>query len=97
MTDVPECITPTDISIMSDAEIDELLDRVRSSRLRAYQLYVEAEKEKQLVRDSKLRDKLTQQCRMMQKEVIRADKVIDCLEKRINNIRTIQLELGELP
>jgi len=93
----PEFIQPTDISVMTDAEFDALLERVRASRLVAYQKYMEAEKQKQLIRDEKLRDKLTQQTRMLDKEIVRADKVMAALEKRINNIRVIQLELNELP
>jgi len=93
----PEFIQPKDISVMTDAEFDSLLERIRESRLRAYQAYMEAEKQKQLIRDEKLRDKLAQQTRMLDKEIIRADKVIVALEKRINNIRVIQLDLNELP
>lgn len=95
--DAPEFIDPIDISRMDDTAIDKHLDRVRESRLRAYYLYMEAEKIKQEVRDEKLRIKLHKQCEMFGKEIARADRVILALEKRINNIRSIQLELGELP
>lgn len=97
MEDAPEFINPTDISRMTDETVDKHLDRVRSDRLRAYQIYLEAEKIKIEVRDEKLRTKLTKQCEMMAKEIARADRVIEALDKRINNIRSIQLELGELP
>ena len=97
MIEAPEFIDPTDISKMNDEQIDKHLDRVREARLRAYYLYMEAEKIKQEIRDEKLRAKLTKQCEMLSKEIARADRVIAALEKRINNIRSIQLELGTLP
>ena len=96
MTETPDFINPEDSTIMSDADFDAFVDKIRESRLRAYYLYMEETKRKQEVRDEKLRTKLAAQVRMLDKEIIRGDKVILALEKRINNIRSLQLELGEL-
>ena len=96
MKEAPEFIDPVDITVMDDATFDKLLERIRESRLRAYYLFMEMGKIKMDVRDKKLRVKLAKQNEMLGKEVVRADKVIDALEKRINNIRSIQLELGDL-
>jgi len=96
MSNAPDFIQPPDIVIMSDEEFDTLLDRVRDSRLKAYRMYMEAEKEKQLIRDEKMRTKLAKQVEMLGKEEMRANKVIAALEKRMNTIRLIQLTLGDL-
>ena len=96
MVEAPEFIDPADVTVMDDEAFDKLLTRIRESRLKAYMLFMEAEKIKMEVRDAKLRDKLAAQTRMLDKEIIRADKVVIALEKRINNIRSIQLELGDL-
>ena len=96
MVEAPEFIDPADITVMDDEAFDKLLTRIRESRLRAYQLYLAAEEQKMMIRDGKLRTQLSNQTRMLDKEIIRADKVVIALNKRINNIRSIQLELGDL-
>jgi hypothetical protein len=96
MTKAPECIDPIDITIMDDEEFERRLDVIRAARLRAFVLFMEAEKDKQDIRDGKLREKLAHQLKMLNKELPRGDKIVDALEKRMNNIRSIQLELGQL-
>ena len=94
---IPEFILPKDVRDITDAQFDKMLEVIQEVRLRAYHKYMEAEKQKMEERDEKLRTKLTKQNEMLMKEIIRADKVVIALNKRINTIRSLQLELGELP
>lgn len=93
---VPDFITPTDIANLDDERIDAMLKRIQEDRLRAYHIFLEAEKLKMEVRQEKLRKKLDQHARMLEKEITRMDKVIEVINKRVNNIRAIKLEIGEL-
>ena len=93
---VPEFITPSNVADLDDDRLDTLINRVREDRLRAYYIFLEAEKMKMEVRQEKLRKKLDQHARMLSKEITQCDRVIEKLNKRVNNIRAIKLEIGEL-
>jgi len=93
---VPNFITPTDISILDDKHLDALIKRVQDCRMHAYHIFLEAEEMKMKIRNEKLRTKLDNHARMLEKEITRLDKVIVLLDKRINNIRAIKLEIGDI-
>jgi len=93
---VPEFITPADILTLDDAKLDVFLKGIREYRMRSYHIFLETEKMKMEIRNEKLRKKLDQHARMLEKEITRLDKVIILLTKRINNIRAVKLEIGDI-
>ncbi len=93
---VPNFITPTDISMLDDKHLDALIKRIQDCRMHSYHIFLEAEEMRMKVRDEKLRTKLAKQAGMLKKEITRADKVLVVLNKRINNIRAIKLEIGDV-
>ena len=94
MTAEEEFITPKALYSMNDDAIEDMLEQLRDRRLSAVRLHEQALKAAQEAADEKARLSLFKQCEMATGNITRVDKALDALEKRINKIRALRLELG---
>jgi len=78
---------------MTDDEHEAFIEGIRERRLKPIQAFEEATLLKAEARKQQLEEQLEKQLGMFEKEMVRADKVMDVLEKRAIKLRAIKLEL----
>jgi|TARA_R100001530_G_scaffold72874_2_gene51428 hypothetical protein len=78
---------------MSDEEHEAFIDGIRERRLAPIKAYEEAVLLRAEARKQHLEGQLDKQLEMFEKEMVRAEKVMDALEKRSIKLRAIKLEL----
>lgn len=85
----------TNLSEMSNEDIDAMLTNIRERRMKPVKIFTENQMLRQQARVQGLEKKLEKQFEMFEKEIARAEKVQEALEKRALNIRAIRLELED--
>lgn len=88
--------TPIDLATikeMSDDEVDKLVGEIRERRLKPVHDYEESQAVKAMYRRAGLDKQLAQHQKMFEKELARADTIIDKLEARARKLRGLKLEL----
>ena len=80
---------------MTTDELDTQLAQRRERRLKAFAVYVEAVAVKKRATDERARTRLSKQLELLLKEFERLDLLFDKVEKRINTINGIRIELED--
>ena len=91
---IPDYITRHDIALMSDAELDVMVDVIRDRRMQSYRIYEQTQREKELVEQEKARAKIDRKCEMIIKKLNTIDKQLDTLEKYISELRGLRVQAG---
>lgn len=86
----------TDISKMSNEDIDALIIKLRERRMKPVKVYQENQLLKQQAYKQGLEHKVAKQFEMFEKDIARVDKALEALEKRALNIRALRLELEDV-
>lgn len=88
--------TPIELADLTKLDTDErenLLLGIRERRLYAAKIYEEAKSLKEAAAREKCLERLEHELEMFAKEAVRADRAIEKLEKRITNLRGIEMEI----
>lgn len=91
---VPEFITASDISTMSDDELDALVAAIRTRRLASYHVYKRTKEEKNQLDRDKVSAKIDKKCEQIIKSINAADKALEMMEQRIAELRGLRLQAG---
>ena len=86
----------TNISEMSNDDLDALIVGIQERRMKPVRIYTENQMLKAQARKMGLEKKTEKQFEMFEKELKRVDKAIEALEKRALNIRALRLELEDV-
>ena len=89
-------IALADLTQMTEDERELLVTRIRERRLAPVRAYEELTAAQALVRKDRLEIQWTKQLEMFTKDLARADKAMETLEKRGTKLRAIKLELEDL-
>ena len=81
---------------MTEDERELLVNQIRERRLAPVRAYEELTAAQALVRKDRLEIQWTKQLEMFAKDLARADKAMETLEKRGTKLRAIKLELEDL-
>jgi predicted component of viral defense system (DUF524 family) len=87
-------INPTSMETMTEDEIIAFTQAVRDARLAAVRAYELEMAEARAVKEARLTKKLTKDYELLGKEVLRATRCIEALEKRLMRIRVGRFDLG---
>jgi chaperonin cofactor prefoldin len=91
---VPEFITMSDIEKMTDEQLDEMLQAIRNRRLASYAVYRKSKDEINLLSTEKAKAKIEKKCEQIIKKLNTIDKQMDDLERYINELRGLRLQVG---
>ena len=91
---LPEFIRPSDISTLSDEQLEGLLNVIRLRRLTSTMLYEKTMKDKEEITQGKARDMLDNKCGQVYKEIEKAFKQLEKLELRVNEMRALRIQAG---
>ena len=83
----------TDISEMSDKELDAMIYNIRERRLKPVRDFEELSTLKAAALKQNLGKQLTRQLDMFEKELARADKALEKIEVRAIKLRALKLEI----
>ena len=89
-------IALADLTQMTEDERELLVNKIRERRLAPVRAYEELTAAQALVRKDKLEEMWTKQLTMFTKDLARADKAMETLEKRGTKLRAIKLEVEDL-
>ncbi len=89
-------IALANLTEMSEDERELLVTRIRERRLAPVRAYEELTLMQAEARKEQLEGQWTKQLEMFQKDLTRADKAMENLEKRGTKLRAIKLEIEEL-
>lgn len=89
-------IALANLTQMTEDERELLVNKIRERRLAPVRAYEELTAAQSLVRKDKLEEMWTKQLTMFTKDLARADKAMDTLEKRGTRLRAIRLEMEDL-
>ncbi len=89
-------IALANLTQMSEDERERLVNKIRERRLAPVRAYEELTTAQALVRKDKLEEMWTKQMVMFCKDLARADKAMETLEKRGTKLRAIKLEVEDL-
>lgn len=92
--DIPDFITPPDITSMSDAQLEQVLNLIRMRRLQSAMLYEKTQQEKTQLEETKARMQLEKKAEQVFKELDRAFAILDKLELRVNEMRALRIQAG---
>lgn len=84
------------ITEMSSEELDAHITRIRDRRLNPIRIYAEAQELRQRVIAGKLSARLDKQIHMLKKELDQHEKMLTKLDKRVLNIKALELELEDV-
>lgn len=93
----PEFIVPTDITKMTDEEIDALIDGIRLRRMDKSNLYKQTRKLRDKASSEKMLSQLDRKQSQLATALEKVDKALGNLEKKANEVRALRLQLGESP
>ncbi len=94
-TTPPNYITPTDITMWSDEQIDTLLDGIRYRRMQTRVLYEKTQELKNAAHAAKVGDMFDKKMAKLAEAISKFDKHIEKLEKVANEVRALRLQMGE--
>ena len=93
-TEVPDFITPVDVSAFDEAQLETLLEDIRERRLRAVRVYEQALADAKTLADDRARISLKKQIEMLRANLERVDKALAALDDRVQKVRALRLSLG---
>jgi hypothetical protein len=91
---IPDFIAQSDISKLSDDQLDQLINLIRLRRLNSTLQYERTMREKEQLTLSKAREQLEKKCVQVFKELDRSLTVLEKLELRINEMRGLRIQVG---
>jgi hypothetical protein len=91
---IPEYITPQDITKMTDAQLEQMLNVVRLRRMQATLIYENTQKEKERIKDERLFKSVEKASEQVFKKLERVNKYLDDLELKVNELRGYRLAAG---
>lgn len=94
---LPEHINPTDLSNLSDEEIDLLLMGIRQRRMQKLVLYNETVKLKEEARLVNIEGKLDRKLNQFLKQLDKVEKALEKLENYANEVNGLRIQLGVTP
>jgi len=89
-------IALADLTQMSEDERELLVNRIRERRLAPVRAYEELSLMQTEARKEQLEKQWAKQLEIFQKDLARADKAMETLEKRGTKLRAINLEIEQL-
>jgi len=89
-------IALADLTTMTEDERELLITKIRERRLAPVRAYEELTAAQALVRKDRLEEQWLKQLEMFTKDLARADKAMETLEKRGTKLRAIKLEVEDL-
>ena len=89
-------ITLADLTQMSEDERELLVNQIRGRRLAPVRAYEELSLMQAAARKEQLEKQWTKALEMFQKDLARADKAMEALEKRGTKLRAINLEIEQI-
>jgi len=89
-------IALADLTKMSEDERELLVNRIRERRLAPVRAYEELSLMQTEARKEQLEKQWAKQLEMFQKDLARADKTMETLEKRGTKLRAINLEIEQI-
>ena len=89
-------ITLADLTQMSEDERELLVNQIRERRLAPVKAYEELSLMQAAARKEQLEKQWTKALEMFQKDLARADKAMEALEKRGTKLRAINLEIEQI-
>jgi len=90
----PDFIDPANLTDYDDDEAEAMIEAIRARRLHALRVYELSKQEAAEAKLTKDTVSLEKQCEMLAKDIERTGKALDALEKRVNRIRALRLQLG---
>lgn len=82
-----------DITKMSADDYDKLLTLIRERRFKVHKEYERVQALKKEKRAETISTRVEKALRLLEKDVTRFDKLVETIEKRITNIRVLELEI----
>lgn len=92
--EIPDFISPPDISTMSDEQLEQLLNLVRLRRMQSQMQYEQTQREREQVTQEKARVQLEKKAEQVWNELDKVFKNLDKLELRVNEMRALRLQAG---
>lgn len=92
--DLPDFISPPDISKMTDPQLEQMLNLIRVRRLQSAMIYEQTKAQKAAVAEGRALDMLEKKAEQVFKELERAFNVLDKLELRVNEMRALRVQAG---
>ena len=89
-------ISLADLTQMSEDERELLVNQIRERRLAPVRAYEELSLMQAAARKEQLEKQWTKALEMFQKDLARADKAMEALEKRGTKLRAINLEIEQI-
>ena len=89
-------ISLADLTQMSEDERELLVNQIRERRLAPVRAYEELSLMQAAARKEQLEKQWTKALEMFQKDLARADKALENLEKRGTKLRAIKLEIEQI-
>lgn len=89
-----EWIDPKNIISMTEEQVDKMMEGIRERRLIAVQTYNQIMAEKERVREERARESLESQAKMLEGNIARVDKALAALDKRVDKIRALRIQVG---
>ena len=89
-------IALADLTQMSEDERELLVNQIRERRLAPVKAYEELSLMQAAARKEQLEKQWTKALEMFQKDLARADKAMEALEKRGTKLRAINLEIEQI-
>jgi len=91
---IPEFIEPSDISKMSDEQLEQVLQLVRLRRMQSTLIYEQTQVQKQQIQDEKNYMRLDKASIKVFTKLEKAFKALDDLELAVNEMRAWRLQSG---
>lgn len=92
--ELPDFISPPDISKMTDPQLEQLLNLIRMRRLQSAMIYEQTNAQKAAIAEGRALQMLEKKAEQVFKELERAFTVLDKLELRVNEMRALRVQAG---
>lgn len=92
--DIPDFITPKDITTMTDDQLEQMLNLVRLRRMQSALIHQKTVQEKEQLAQDKARGQLEKKSEQVFTELERVFKNLDKLELRVNEMRALRIQAG---
>ncbi len=90
----PDFITRVDINKMSDPELDDFIEAIRTRRMANFIIYQQTAAEMEALNQEKAKAKLEKKVEQVAKTCETLDKQFEKLEKQINELRGLRIQAG---
>lgn len=91
---IPDFISPPDISSMTDAQLEQVLNLIRMRRLQSRMVYEKTAAEKEALDINKARVALEKKAEQVYNLLAKTFDVLDKLELKVNEMRALRIQAG---